>query len=445
MPAARTLLALVSTLWSPRRCMCLAGAKRSALQDGIMDRAARKVLAASNVSLSAVDPSMVWDAPCNVTEPTPPQAHYPLVFVLSTFSARRWMVNSMVRLWLHKYPRLIVSDWGDDDTSGLVGMRWGIGLTWRGLPPVLCLANAMCGRFDWVLFCDDDTFVDMPALTGLLETRLAQASPRLPYFLSFAPQPWPARRDWLPTLHGCPGNCTRRVGCSAPPDYSRPCLGEPMPLTSPARNLDVMWPYGGVGFLLSHRAVDVLRGAREGLDAPATPACGRETRPRDVTGGMATGSMQGHTSEHTLSCLRELTCPWGQLRSCEALPSPFNHTLRRGDPHRPGFCPLSKKGFNVDCRSCGGPDVQFACCLASAGVFVTDLSPLDKRARPSGTGNAYWTPYTATLKFHRRDAEVFEAAVARATTCGLASGPKTWDKVSAETCSARRGHSPKVT
>ena len=229
------------------------------LADGLqhLGYAARLSLA-NSVSGQPVAPELVYDAPCFVAEPVPPQNHYPLAVALSTFSGRRWMAALSVEHWVHRYPHLVVSDWDDDDATGLVGMRWGTGFTWRGLAPVLCLTDALCGRFDWVFFCDDDTAIDAVALDALVAGRLAAADVSAPQFLSFAPQPFPSRPDWSWSMHGCLGwrpnasatNC-RRASCRAPPDLARACVGAPQRLSSPRSNLHSMWPYGGLGFLLS--------------------------------------------------------------------------------------------------------------------------------------------------------------------------------------------------
>lgn len=286
----------------------------------------------NNVSRRAIDPSLVFDASCFVTEPSPPQNHYPLAVALSTFAGRRWMAALSVHHWIHRFPRLVVSDWDDEDTSGLVGMRWGTGFTWRGIAPVLCLADALCGRFDWVLFCDDDTAIDVPALSALLAAQLAAADAALPHFLSFAPQPFPLRVDWQPTMRGClnwlpNASATtppcRKHKCRAPPDLSRACTGAAEPLTSAKNNLHAMWPcaarhpypltaaaappsplcpfttststshhhllppsrYGGLGFLLS-------RGAAAALQEGGAPARSEAAGPlrhdaNDATGGGA--------------------------------------------------------------------------------------------------------------------------------------------------------------
>jgi len=435
---------------------------------------------ATNASRAAIEPRLVYDAPCTVVEPSPPQQHYALAVALSTFAGRRWMARLTVQHWLHRFPRLIVSDWDDDDASGLVGMRWGTGFTWRGLAPMLCLADALCGRFDWVLFCDDDTVVDVPALSALLSTSLSRADPAQPHFLSFAPQPFPSRRDWRPTMHGCLGNATqpncRRPECREPPDLTRACVGDAVPLSSSANNLNAMWPYGGLGFLLSRGAAAALQeggldsgGGGDATDfayaadgehfrterpaaprrscrwaAPALAAAPAGAAPARV--GTAHGSMRGQSNPRTFACLRELTCPWGQYRACETLPPPFNHTppprgaggraAARGTHAAPSSAAAVRRGFcsarhtralSADCRSCGGPDVQFSCCLASLGVFVADLSSLDRRIRPSGNGNAYWSPWAASLKAHRKDEATLEAALLRAQRCGLAAGPG-WDR-----------------
>ena len=60
---------------------------------------------------------------------------------------------------------------------------------------------------------------------------------------------------------------------------------------------------------------------------------------------------------------------------------------------------------------------------------MTDPSQLDRRIRPSGNGNAYWSPWSASLKAHRKDNATFEAALAQVGACGL-SGGATWDKLS---------------
>mgnify|MGYP006056890733 CR=1 FL=1 len=152
---------------------------RSAAEDGIMSPAARRKLGIDNATLPPIEPALVWDAPCTVIEPSPPQTHYMLAFALSTMTSRIWMARAMVRHWLHRHPRLIVSQWHDDDSNSRnddgIGMRWGIGLTWRGIAPVMCLADALCGRFDWVLFCDDDTVVDVEAVSMLLSNSAAAA------------------------------------------------------------------------------------------------------------------------------------------------------------------------------------------------------------------------------------------------------------------------------
>ena len=70
---------------------------------------------------------------------------------------------------------------------------------------------------------------------------------------------------------------------------------------------------------------------------------------------------------------------------------------------------------------------KVSCCLASLGVFLSDLSSLDARIRPSGHGNAYWSPWAASLKAHRADEQTFEAALVLARRCGLGAGP-TWDR-----------------
>ena len=137
-----------------------------------MNRAARHALAnQSRTAAASVQPMSVWDAQCTVVEPTPPRAHYLVAVALATFAGRRWMAGLEVKHWLHAYPYLVASNWDDDDSSGLVGMRWGIELTsGRALPALLCLADALCGRFDWVLFIDDDTVADPAAIEALLTT-----------------------------------------------------------------------------------------------------------------------------------------------------------------------------------------------------------------------------------------------------------------------------------
>ena len=209
------------------------------LSDGLQHLGyAARVSLANSVSRQPVAPELVFDAPCFVAEPVPPQNHYPLAVALSTFSGRRWMAALSVEHWVHRFPHLVVSDWEDDDASGLVGMRWGTGFTWRGLAPVLCLTDALCGRFDWLLFCDDDTAIDVAAIDALVASRLAAADVSTPHFLSFAPQPFPSRRDWQWSMHGCLGwlpnasatNC-RRTSCRAPPDLTRPCTGAPQLLS----------------------------------------------------------------------------------------------------------------------------------------------------------------------------------------------------------------------
>ena len=413
---------------------------RSAAEDGIMSPAARRKLGIDNATLPPIEPALVWDAPCTVIEPSPPQTHYMLAFALSTMTSRIWMARAMVRHWLHRHPRLIVSQWHDDDSNSRnddgIGMRWGIGLTWRGIAPVMCLADALCGRFDWVLFCDDDTVVDVEAVSMLLSNSLAQSAPRQPYFFSFAPQPWPTRKDWRPSLLGCPGNVTRygkhnhaKWDATA---VRKPCTGPPVPFDSPKRNMGIMWPYGGVGFLLSKGAVDVLVHGPEAVHSARPTSC--LERPSSLD-GRAAGSMRAHKHPHALRCLRELTCPWGAMRKCTHLPPPFNHTTQPRAEPRPGFCAQRENiRFNKDSRSCGGPDVQFASCLAAAGVFVTDLSPLDARIRPSGRGNSYWTRWTASVKQHRLNQTDLSETVRVAAHCGLGSGPLSWDHQSTATC-----------
>ena len=478
-------------------------------------------------SHSAIDPKSVLDAPCTVVEPNPPQTHYPLAVAFSTFATRRWLAGLAVEHWLHRYPRLIVSDWDDDDDTGLIGMRWGVSYTFRGLAPVLCLADAMCGRFDWLLFCDDDTAVDSAALHALVHGRLTAANPSRPHFISFAPQPFPSRLEWTPSLHGCLGAQTRhdcrRPQCREPPDLRQPCVGEPVAFSDPRPNLGAMWAYGGLGMLLSRGAAAALHTGRlnetEGgnpwrrcqhrrimqvmdvraarlmrmrseMEARAAADGEEKLVERALRGGAATGGlrgrMRGDGNPHTLRCLREMTCPWGQYQPCDRLPTPFNHSstlasamfrhattseltaaataaleklavaagpappplppcksrgckrsraeklLLRASAaeRRSGFCaPYTTEANSKDCRLCGGTDVQVSCCLASLGIFLTDLSTLDWRIRPSGMGNAYWSPWAASLKGHRNhrtSPEQAAAALRTVTKCGLSAGPG-WD------------------
>ena len=427
------------------------------LSDGLQHLGyAARVSLANSVSRQPVAPELVYDAPCFVAEPVPPQNHYPLAVALSTFSGRRWMAALSVEHWVHRYPHLVVSDWEDDDATGLVGMRWGTGFTWRGLAPVLCLTDALCGRFDWVLFCDDDTAIDGAALDALVAGRLAAADVSAPHFLSFAPQPFPSRRDWQWSMHGCLSwlpnasatNC-RRSSCRAQPDLTRACTGAAQLLSSPQSNLHSMWPYGGLGFLLSRGAAAALQegthsGAGEAEPAGGVPSASsfrydadgahftppmagaseRQRRAGATFGaaarrhrscrtaapiavaaaerGAARGSMRAHANPRTFSCLRELTCPWGQYRECMTLPPPFNHTPSREQPagrgggagrggradgggraERRGFCAQKHtRQLSADCRACGGPDVQLSCCLASLGVYMTDLSQVSESKLP---------------------------------------------------------------
>ena len=169
------------------------------LSDGLQHLGyAARVSLANSVSRKPVVPELVYDAPCFVTEPVPLQNHYPLAVALSTFSGRRWMAALSVKHWVHRFPHLVVSDWEDDDTSGVVGMRWGTGFTWRGLAPVLCLTDALCGRFDWLLFCDDDTAIDAAVLNALVASRLVchRVEPCSSKSVAhpFARLPWTGRR-----------------------------------------------------------------------------------------------------------------------------------------------------------------------------------------------------------------------------------------------------------
>ena len=205
-----------------------------------MNDAARKQLHHDHGVLPPIDAAQVLNAPCRVVEPMPARPHYMLAFVLSTMATRTWMARIMVAHWMHRYPRLVVSDWDDSDAH-TVGMRWGIALTWRGIAPIMCLADALCGRFDWVLFTDDDTMVDVDSVSTLLATTLAGSRPEWPFFYSFAPQPWPVRKDWKPSMHGCPGNVTRKgkhtFALWDAAITRRPCSGPPVPFTSPKRNM----------------------------------------------------------------------------------------------------------------------------------------------------------------------------------------------------------------
>ena len=106
--------------------------------------------------------------------------------------------------------------------------------------------------------------------------------------------------------------------------------------------------------------------------------------------------MRAHANPRTFSCLRELTCPWGQYRECKTLPPPFNHTPSPEQPagrgsraggggraERRGFCAQKHtRQLSADCRACGGPDVQLSCCLASLGVYMTDLSQVSQSKLP---------------------------------------------------------------
>ena len=449
---------------------------RSAAQDGLMNAAALKQLTQDSLSAAdAVDPTSVWDARCSVVEPSPPRAHYLLAVAMATFKGRRWIAALHVKHWLHAYPRLVTSEWDDDDTTGLVGMRWGIGFTTgRVLPTLLCLTDALCGRFDWVIFLDDDTAVDTGAIESLLtssiaalaasvaggdgtfahlnssaEPGLTRIDPSQPHFLGFGPQPWPyrtkRRNEYRPTMRGCIGhafNATERRGSAAArialPSLDSACTGEPVPMASPQRNLHVMWPYGGIGYLLSHAAARSLGGHNStdaaGCDAPRRSRRGAHRQTPLQAASASFGSMRGDANADVATCLSQLTCPWGEARPCSLLPPPFNHSSGRtalseldAPPHErwPGFCPRKMHGrHGVDCRSCAGGDVQVACCLATRGIFMTDVSPLDVRIRPSGMGNVYWSPWGARLAGHRKDPAQFEKALTAASVCGLGVGPQ---------------------
>ena len=98
---------------------------------------------------------------CTVVEPEPRQEHCLLAVALS-MAQRRWMVELSLKGWLQAWPRLIVTNWEDEGAPADM-MRWGTGLTFRGLAPLLCLGDALCGRFEWVVFMlyiDDDTIID---------------------------------------------------------------------------------------------------------------------------------------------------------------------------------------------------------------------------------------------------------------------------------------------
>jgi hypothetical protein len=74
--------------------------------DGIMQKAVWH-LRVGNATTERIDPALVTDAACTVTEPQPPQHHYPLLVALSTYSARRWMAELAARTWLRRVPYLV--------------------------------------------------------------------------------------------------------------------------------------------------------------------------------------------------------------------------------------------------------------------------------------------------------------------------------------------------
>jgi len=123
----------------------------------------------------------------------------------------------------------------------------------------------------------------------------------------------------------------------------------------------IMWPYGGVGFLLSSGAADALVHGRATLDGVRPHPCPQRRLSVD---GSTVGSIRAHEHPHALQCLRMLTCPWGASRRCTSLPPPFNHTMlnhttldaaasiETQGAARQGFCALraAPRHFNNDCH-----------------------------------------------------------------------------------------------
>jgi len=363
--------------------------------------------------------SLLWDAPCSVTEPTPRQLRYPIAILMTSTSERLWMVQLQRTAWLHVFPHLVVSDWSDTNAT-LVGMHWGSTTTHKALAGCMCLANAMSGRFSWMLVADDDTVPDLVALRRLVGTGLDFASPREPWLMAFVAQPWVRKTKFPNGPIGCVGNVT--TPCHFPPcrkavDITRPCIGEPIAGNIEERgghNLNLLWPYGGAGFLLSAAAAAALHGH---------PSRQRSEPERAGLGHSAEATATiGARSEGARLCLRQFTCPWGSSMSCDELPS-FAGYL--GNSSRsPGLCrrPWLKHGVD-DCRMCGNTDVQLACCLGTRGVFTTDLTALDGRQTP---GDAHWSPWAAHFKGYRSDRAIFEQRLQHVMQCGLSRGPMAW-------------------
>lgn len=232
-----------------------------------------------------------------------------------------------------------------------------------------------------------------------------------------------------------------------------------------------MWPYGGAGMLLSSAAVEALGGepftassslnsspntlllssalvgevstasaaargaaaaARGGSVAATSPtvsaamavaAAARES----AEPGRAIGQMGARHERGARFCLRQFTCPWGVATPCDAV-SPTLVARAHGNRSRStGLCyrtALKSSGVGSDdCRMCGNTDVQLACCLATRGVFTTDLSALDGRQTP---GDAHWSPWAVHLKGYRANPEAFAKQLERVLKCGVASGPGAW-------------------
>ena len=406
--------------------------------------------------------SQVFDAPCTVKEPSSRQQRYKLAFLVTTSTARLWMVRQQLAAWLYAYPHLVVSEWASEADSS-VGMRWGVSTAHKSLAGTMCFGRAFKGRFDWLLVADDDTVPDQEALHRLIDRTLSTwATPQSqPWLFAFVPQPWPRKAKNSASWIGCIGNVTTPCShppCRPPKDISKPCLGPKLPWDRKGYNMGLIWPYGGSGLLLS---ADAVRRLREGIPS-SQPVGWSDTDLKKP----ATATMGGWQLQHARSCLTSLTCPWGVDAPCSSIRR-FLGPIQSSDvasitsaasvsvrfrqnvavhsagaavgasglgnqmdltTAAPGQRRILCRSENEsrgqgDCRNCGQTDVQLACCFASAGVYTTDLSALDGRQTP---GDAHWSPWAAHLKSYRSNPAGFADQLRYTMRCGLSAGPGAW-------------------